>query len=328
MSGIPDLELPPDGEFADDLEQLLMAEMGWEADVVVRPRSADRARPTARIRRLGITIAATLVAAAVIGLLFVDRTATKGPQVVPTASTSAPTTTAVSSATVVAAVSTTVPTTTTVPATAAAPTVTEVLPPGMPIAKPLPADTTYRIGRSVLGRGIQITNPVEGAWGQWDRGGFVLTSSGDGGQVLIAAVDLAAARIFTDPLVDTSALPDETALTAATSEPPADYLSFFAGLPGIEVGRVTDTEFAGRPARAMSWTFGPFEGGSPCVLDGNCVSTIWFRGTRGDGGRISTYTSGDAGTTYVLDLDGRTVVFEVPDRPGAQEAADSLVIGD
>jgi hypothetical protein len=78
----------------------------------------------------------------------------------------------------------------------------------------------------------------------------------------------------------------------------------------------------------MSWTFGAFEGGSPCRTGGNCVNPVWFPGTRPDGGWISSYTSGDAGTTFVLDLAGQTLVFEVQDRPGAQQAADSLVIGD
>ena len=180
----------------------------------------------------------------------------------------------------------------------------------------------------MLGRSIQFTNPDEGIEGQWDRGGFVLTSSAEtGNQLLVGAVHLARARVFTDPLVDASALPDDGVLTAATSEPPADYLAYFAALPGIEVGEVRDTEFAGQPARAMSWTFGALERGSPCVLGEHCVNTIWFPGTRRDGGRISSYTSGDAGTTYVFDLDGETVVVEVQDRPGAQEVAESLVIG-
>ena len=213
---------------------------------------------------------------------------------------------------------------TTVPATVAAPSATDVVLPGLPIAEPLPAGTSYRIGRAVLGRGIQITNPVEGAWPQWDTGGFVLTASADASQLLIAAVELTKARVFTDPLVDAYSLLDVDALTAATSEPPADFLAFFAALPGIEAGEVTDTEFAGQPARAISWTFGAFEGGSPCRPSGNCVNTVWFPGTRRDGGWISSYTSGDAGTTYVLDFDGQIVIFEVQDRPGAQEAADSL----
>lgn len=319
MSGIPDLELAPDSDFADSLEQALMAEMGWQADINLRPRSVVQARPAARIRRFGITIAAALVAASVVGLLFIDRDDSRPvPRVVATE----PTTTAAPSPTLAATVPTTVPTTTAAPAT------TEAVPPGMPIAKPLPAGTTYRIGRSVLRRSIEITNPLEGAWGQWDTGGFVLTSSSDGYEVLLAGLDLTKARFFTDPLVDANAFPDVAALTAATSEPPDDFLTYFAALPGVETDDISDTEFAGHPARALSWRFGAFEGGSPCRPSGNCVHAVWFAGTRRDGGWISSYTTGDAGTTYVLDLDGQTLIFEVQDRPGAQQAADSLVIAD
>ena len=149
----------------------------------------------------------------------------------------------------------------------------------------------------------------------------MLTADEIGFEPMIGAFALAEARYFTDPLVDAYTMLDEQ-LTAATTEPTSDFLAYFAALPGVEAGEVTDAEFAGHPARMMSWTFGEFEGGVPCGPGGNCVNAMWFSGW------ISTYFAGDAGTTYVIDIDGETLVVEVRDSPGAQEAADSLVIGD
>ena len=112
-----------------------MAEMGWEADLRVRPRSADLVHPMTRTRRFGIAIAVVLVAAMVTGLLFIDRDVPKpGPQVQLDVSVTVPATTAT-------------PSTTTESTAAAAPSVTAELPPAMPIAKPLAADTTYRLGQ-------------------------------------------------------------------------------------------------------------------------------------------------------------------------------------
>jgi hypothetical protein len=149
----------------------------------------------------------------------------------------------------------------------------------------------------------------------------VLTADEIGFEPIVGGFDLSKTRFFIDPLVDAYNMLDDE-LTAATTEPTTDFLAYFAALPGIEAGEVSDVEFAGYPARAMSWTFGAFEGGVPCAPGGNCVNAMWFPGW------ISSYVSGDAGTTYVLDIDGQTLIIEVQDRPGAQEAADSLVIGD
>jgi len=315
VSGIKDFELMPDVGFADRLEQLLMAEMGWEH--VAQP-GVRKPTPIHRTgRRVGAGAAAALVAASLIGLVFVvrdDATPDPGNTVVPTSVTPPVTTNPVSS------------TTTGVPSDASRP-----VPPALPIFQPLTAGTSYRVARSVIGRSLQFTNPTDGTFGFPNPAGFVVSVDAAGAEPLVAVVDLAALRVFTDPLVDVEAISADgvAALTAATATPPTDFLAYFAALPGVEAGEVTTAEFAGLPAKAMTWRFGAFDGGHPCsgAARGNCVATTWLDDAYRNGW-ISTYRIGDVGTTYVIDIDGKTVVVEVQDRPGAQQTADSIVIGD
>ncbi len=271
-----------------------------------------------RFQALGIIAALTLSAAC-----SGDSTST------PTATEAPPT------------VASTVPPGTAPPATdpsaTDAPTTTEALLPALPIGQLLPAGASYRLARSVIGRALQFTNPTDGTIAVSGPGGFFVAADLAGTEPLLGVFDLEKARMFTDPLVDLGATTtrpprpgfgsdaDAAALTAATEAPPADYLAYFAALPGVEAGEVMTTEFAGLPAAAMSWRVGAFDGGYPCFDSprGNCVITLWF-----DVGVVASYWTGDVGTTYVIDIDGTTVVVEVPDRPGAQELADSLVIGD
>jgi len=278
-----------------------------------------------RIQALGIVAAVTLFAAC-----SDDTTATP-------AATDAPTTVATTvPATTMVPVDTTVPASTDPPATDA-PTTTEALLPSLPVGQPLTDGTSYRMARSVIGRSLQFTNPTDGAFGVSGPGGFFVAADQAGTEPLLGVFDLMKSRAFTDALIDlgtaTTRPPrpgaladaDAAALTAATETPATDYLAYFAALPGVEAGEVTTTEFAGHSAKVMTWRFGAFDGGYPCFgsARGNCVVTLWF-----EVGVVASYWTGDAGTTYVLDIDGTTVVVEVPDRPGAKEAADSLVIGD
>jgi len=223
------------------------------------------------------------------------------------------------------------------PQTTDAPATTEAVLPVLPIGQPLTAGSSYRLAKSVIGRAMQFTNPTDGTFGVSGPGGFFVSADQAGLEPLVGVFDLMESRAFIDSLIDlgatTSTPPrpgalsdaDAAALTAATETPPADYLAYFAALPGVETGEVTTTEFAGHPATAMTWSFGAFDGGHPCFgsTRGNCVVTLWFAV-----GAVASYWTGDAGTTYVIDIDGRTVVVEVRDRPGAQQTADSVVIGD
>ena len=310
MSGIKDLELIPAADFADRLEQRLMAEMGWEPVARLGARVASSTRRTGR--RVGAVAAASLAAAALVGLVFVvrdDWTPAPMNTVVPTTA-NPPITTNPGS------------TTTSVSSEASGPVVS-----ALPIFEPLTAGTSYRVARSVVGRSLQFTNPTNGTYGFLNPVGFVVSADEAGAEPLVSVVDLAALRVFTDPLVDVDAIiaAGAEAVLGATVAPPADFLAFFAALPGVEAGEVTATVFAGLPAKVMTWRFGAFDGGYPCSgsAGSNCVATTWLAD-----GWVSSYAPGDAGSTYVLDIDGKTVVIEVPDRPGAEQVAGSIVIGD
>jgi hypothetical protein len=173
-----------------------------------------------------------------------------------------------------------------------------------------------------LGRAVQVTNTVDGAFAINGRGGFALTSDQLGTELLVGVVDLATATVLDDPLADANTF-DPGA--GGTSPAPTDVFAYLSTLPGMEIGEPVDTTFAGHPASMATWKVGTFEGGHPCFGSdrGNCVLTFFL-----PAGWLSTYWSGDAGTTYVLDIDGQVIVVEVQDRPGAKEIAESIVIGD
>ena len=226
------------------------------------------------------------------------------------------------SATTGAPVTTAAPDTTAPSTTTAAPSTTEGLPPALPNGQPLEAGVTYRVPASTLGRSMQFTNAVDGALAVAGEGGMALTADQTGFQVLLVVADYSKVRFFTDPLVDAYSLQGVEALTAATNEAPADFFAYFASLPGVVTGPITDAEIAGRPAKAMTWSFGVFEGGFPCGPAQACVNAAWL------GNWVSSYFEGNSGTTYLLEIDGQQVLVEVQNLPGAQDVADSLVIGD
>jgi len=300
MSGTPDLELTPNAEFADRLEQTLMAEMGFSAVTasISTSSSVRAAGGHQAARRWMLATAAALVAALALAFV-VERSEAPSTRVfvaLPTAPTTTPPTTTVTS--------------------------TSALPPALPRG-PLQGGVTYRVPRSaVLGRYVQFTNTVEGATSLAGPGGFVVASDAELFEVLLSVVDLSSVRFFTDLLADAHAIPDDAGLTQATTEPPEDFFAYFAALPGVVAGPLTDAEIAGRPAKAMTWRFDEFEGGFPCGPAPACVNVGWI------GVFISSYWAGNSGTTYLVDLDGQQVLVEVRDVPGAQEAADSLVIAD
>jgi hypothetical protein len=188
----------------------------------------------------------------------------------------------------------------------------------------LEAGVTYRLGKAPLERPVWLTNPIDGATGGATRGGFFLSEDEAGLEVLLLVIDLAHTKFLADPLIDSNSLISQQAVDAAATDPPDDYLAHFASLPGVTAGEVYESEFAGFPARALDWHVDTVEGGFPCgdPAKGNCLnvtaSSVW----------ITQYRAGDTGTTYVFELDGRPIVAEVQDRPGAQEAAESVIIGE
>ncbi len=193
----------------------------------------------------------------------------------------------------------------------------------VPFKEPLVAGTTYLLGDSAVGREMQFTNSIDGTFATNSGGLFFLTADITGNKPMVAVFDLADARVFTDPLLDFNAVLGDYTIDENVQEAPTDYLAYFAALPGVEAGDVTTTEYLGFPAQTMTWTVNEFDGGYPCppARSRNCFVTIWL-----DYGWANTYFAGDSGTTYVLDIDGKSIVVEVQDVPGARDAADSIVI--
>ena len=212
--------------------------------------------------------------------------------------------------------------TTEAPTTAAAAPADET-PIEVPFGKPLGAGTTYLLGDSAVGREMQFTNSIDGTFATNSGGLFFLTADVRGNKPMVAVFDLADARVFTDPLLDFNAVLMDSTIDESVQDAPTDYLAYFAALPGVEASDVTTTEYLGFPAQTMTWEINEFDGGYPCPpsRSRNCFVTIWL-----DYGWANTYFAGDSGTTYVLDIDGKSVVVEVQDVPGARDAADSLVI--
>ncbi len=219
------------------------------------------------------------------------------------------------------------PTATTTAATDA-PT-TDVAPPAdespidVPFKEPLVAGTTYLLGDSAVGREMQFTNSLAGTFATNSLGLFFLTADITGNKPMVAVFDLAEARVFADPLLDFNAALMNSTIDENVQDPPTDYLAYFAALPGVDASDATTTEYLGFPAQTMTWEVSAFDGGYPCPpsRSRNCFVTIWL-----DYGWANTYFDGDSGTTYVLDIDGKSIVVEVQDVPGARDAADSIVI--
>lgn len=213
--------------------------------------------------------------------------------------------------------------TTDVPATDAAPP--DGTPIDVPFNEPLVAETTYLLGDSAVGREMQFTNSIDGTFATNSSGLFFLTADVRGNEPMMGVFDLAPAHVFTDPLLDLSAALSSQTIDEDVQDPPTDYLAYFAALPGVEASDVTTTEYLGFPAQTMTWKVDEFDGGYPCPpsRSRDCFVTIWL-----DYGWANTYFAGDSGTTYVFDIDGKSIVVEVQDVPGAREAADSIVIAD
>lgn len=195
----------------------------------------------------------------------------------------------------------------------------------VPFKEPLAAGTTYLLGDSAVGREMQFTNSIDGTFATNSSGLFFLTADITGNKPMVGVFDLGDAHVFTDPLLDFNAALGNFTIDENVEDPPSDYLAYFAGLPGVEASDVTTTEYLGFPAQMMTWEVNAFDGGYPCPpsLSRNCFVTIWL-----DYGWANTYFPDDSGTTYVLDIDGKSIIIEVQDVPGAREAADSIVIAD
>jgi hypothetical protein len=212
----------------------------------------------------------------------------------------------------------------TTPAATDAPPTT-ALPPALPNGQPLTAGTTYRVGRSVLGRSMTFTPAIDGTLAMAFDGFFGSSTDALGTEVLVGITDLSGARTFPDPSIDVSVDPGSDALDAATVPAPDDFLAYFAALPYVTVGAVETTVFGGFPARSMTYVVDTVETGSPCFGSdrGACLLSLYLPPRV-----LANYWAGDSGTFYEVTIDGGTFLVEVTDREGAAETAAGIAIGD
>ena len=92
-------------------------------------------------------------------------------------------------------------------------------------------------------------------------------------------------------------------------------------MPGITVGPVVETTVDGRPARSMTYEFGPTANGLPCdaTSTAGCLAALW-----NPNGVIMVYAGGETGTVYELMVDGSRALIDVTTRPGAQDMFESV----
>lgn len=214
--------------------------------------------------------------------------------------------------------------TTTVTTTAAGPTV-----PAGPIQvsdnTPLAPGRQYQVPRTVLQRDIHFT-ATDSTRQAYSASGFLaVTADKNGAQPLLVIIDLATAHVFRDPHADFSTFDTKDDVLAATNPVPDDFLGYLAQLPGLTAGAVATTQFLGVPARAMTYKVTSTKGGFPCAVGRTqaCLLALFVTS-----GPTIGYFEGDSGTYYELQVDGRRLVAQVTDRPGAADLVAGFVLGE
>ena len=159
-----------------------------------------------------------------------------------------------------------------------------------------------------LGVPVQFVATADSGYAAFVEGALGVTRDAAGRHPIVSFTDATQARPFKDPLFDWNATGgDNTKLSEATTDPPADLLAYFATLPGVTVGPVTDSEFMGLPAKSMTYEIGVIPGGFVCNGEPTPCLWAWFVPS----GMSMYYVEGQAGTLYLFDLGGQATVGEV-----------------
>ncbi|MDP2290497.1 MAG: hypothetical protein Q8M22_04870 [Actinomycetota bacterium] len=193
---------------------------------------------------------------------------------------------------------------------------TETLRDGVPTVK----GTTYSIIDPATKTGFSLVSSVDGAYPFLAPAYASLTVDEAGMEGLITIVGLDGTRTFIEPIVDVVQIPAD-GFQPLTEPVPADYLAWFAEMPGVTVGPVVETIVDGRPARSMTYSTGPTPNGLPCDANSvaGCLAALW-----NPNGAIMVYPGNETGTLYELVVDGRRALLDVTIRKGAQEMFESL----
>ncbi len=210
---------------------------------------------------------------------------------------------------------------TTAPPTTVAPTTTVLEPRTYDPTKILHEGFFYTAGTVAIGAEIIFTATDRSRYSNNLPGFFSVQGQASGDETLLSLNDLSTMFVFKDPLQDFATLGrDNSALLAASDPVPADFLAYVQGLPGVTAGPVTDAEFAGLPARSMTYEVGDFPG-VVCVGTKPCLWT-----TFAPAGISVYYNPGDSGTFYVFDVAGRSVLADVQNRDGVAEFIATMTI--
>lgn len=223
---------------------------------------------------------------------------------------------------------TTLPPATTITTLASPATSTTELPTTTELAEPqayaetdrLREGVFYTAGDVAIGAEIRFTATDKSRYSFNLAQFFSVQTQASGDETLLYLADLSTAFVFKNPLDDLLAYGgDNSALLAASDPIPDDYLAYVANLPGVTVGPVTETQFAGFTARSMTYEVGDFAGVA-CIGSKLCLLTLFL-----PTGSAVFYYPGDNGTLYVFELNGRTVLADVIG-DGAEEFLATMTI--
>lgn len=180
----------------------------------------------------------------------------------------------------------------------------------------------YTAGDVAIGTEITFTATDKSRYSNNLPGFFSVQSQASGDETLLSLGDLSTAFVFKNPLDDLRSYGGDNAALLAASEPvPEDFFAYFSNLPGVTVGPITDTEFAGFAARSMSYQVGDFDGVS-CSGVELCLLTTFQ-----PSGLSYVYYPGDHGVLYIFEVAGRRILADMTGYDGAAEFIATLKIG-
>ncbi len=170
---------------------------------------------------------------------------------------------------------------------------------------------------------ITITDDVGERYGYSVPGMAGIGDANDLSAQLVDVFELGTAEVFVEARVDFSQLsggvPPEMVELA-----PSDFLTWMSTRPGVTASEITETTFAGVPARTMTYNVGEVEGSLPCYPgdDRGCLASV--TNTALGFGYVDFENT--SMTLYQFEVAGVNIVVAVSALPGAAELAQTITI--